>query len=374
MTADRGYGEQGVEDAVRAAGVRHVVLPRKGRPNAARREIEQRRAFKKMVRWRTGCEGRISCAKRDFGLNRTRIDGTPRRPNLVRPRHLRPQPRQDRRAHRMTDRTARPDDRKRLRGNDPAESRTRQPRSHQRVLQVEVASKAKQSKQAGKAKAKEPQTGSHLDLLSALGGTRTPNLLIRRAVIVAGEAEGTSVLSSEHASVPQTVTLDSPDVPLICVAFSAPPAPMTSRMNDAANNLPAREVLEFDLGVRVYPPSANGRYWRVRWDERRRARDTTAATRTAAIAKAIDVVERLARNTPTDLARARGAELVAHYLDPARRPPRVAQWSVRHRDEQTRYCARYVLPVIGDVPCRELTRDDFQQIIDQAVTPLTTLR
>jgi transposase, IS5 family len=75
VTADRGYGEQGVEDAVKAAGVRQVVLPRKGRPTAARREIEQRRAFKKMVRWRTGCEGRISCAKRDFGLNRTRLDG-----------------------------------------------------------------------------------------------------------------------------------------------------------------------------------------------------------------------------------------------------------------------------------------------------------
>jgi transposase, IS5 family len=74
VTADRGYGEQGVEDAVRDVGVRHVVLPRKGRPTSARRELEQRRAFKKMVRWRTGCEGRISCAKRDFGLNRTRID------------------------------------------------------------------------------------------------------------------------------------------------------------------------------------------------------------------------------------------------------------------------------------------------------------
>ena len=74
VTADRGYGEQAVEDAVRAAGVRQVVLPRKGRPTVARREVEQRRAFKKMVRWRTGCEGRISCAKRDFGLNRTRID------------------------------------------------------------------------------------------------------------------------------------------------------------------------------------------------------------------------------------------------------------------------------------------------------------
>jgi IS5 family transposase len=75
VTADRGYGEQGVEDAVRAAGARYVVLPTKGRPTTKRRHVENRRAFRKMVRWRTGCEGRISCAKRDFGLSRTRIDG-----------------------------------------------------------------------------------------------------------------------------------------------------------------------------------------------------------------------------------------------------------------------------------------------------------
>jgi len=75
VTADRGYGEHAVEDALHDVGVRYVVLPRKGRPNAARRQIENRRAFRKMMRWRTGCEGRISCAKRDFGLARTRIDG-----------------------------------------------------------------------------------------------------------------------------------------------------------------------------------------------------------------------------------------------------------------------------------------------------------
>jgi IS5 family transposase len=75
VTADRGYGEQAVEDALHATGVRYVVLPRKGRPNAARRSIEQRRAFRRMVRWRTGCEGRINCVKRDYGLNRTRLDG-----------------------------------------------------------------------------------------------------------------------------------------------------------------------------------------------------------------------------------------------------------------------------------------------------------
>jgi IS5 family transposase len=75
VTADRGYGEAGVEDALRNLGVRHVVLPTKGKATVARRKIENRRAFKNMVRWRTGCEGRISCAKRDFGLARTRIDG-----------------------------------------------------------------------------------------------------------------------------------------------------------------------------------------------------------------------------------------------------------------------------------------------------------
>ena len=75
VTADRGYGEAAIEDALRAHGVRHVVLPRKGRPNAARREVEHRPTFRKQVKWRTGCEGRISCAKRDFGLARTRLDG-----------------------------------------------------------------------------------------------------------------------------------------------------------------------------------------------------------------------------------------------------------------------------------------------------------
>jgi transposase, IS5 family len=75
VTADRGYGEAAVEDALHSAGVRYVALPTKGRPTAARRQIEHRRAFRRIVRWRTGYEGRISCAKRDFGLNRTHLDG-----------------------------------------------------------------------------------------------------------------------------------------------------------------------------------------------------------------------------------------------------------------------------------------------------------
>lgn len=139
-----------------------------------------------------------------------------------------------------------------------------------------------------------------------------------------------------------------------------------TRMRDVHAEDGERNVLDFDFGVRAYPPVDAGGYWRIRWEERRTRKDTTAKNRTAAIAKASEIVDRLARSAPTALGRATGADLVAHYLDPGRRPPRVPQWSIRHRDEQIRYCNLYVLPVIAEIPCRELTSDDLQLILDKA--------
>jgi len=75
VTADRGYGERAVGEALSTLGVRDVVLPTKGKPSAKRREVESRPEFQELVKWRTGSEGRISCLKRDFGWSRTRIDG-----------------------------------------------------------------------------------------------------------------------------------------------------------------------------------------------------------------------------------------------------------------------------------------------------------
>jgi IS5 family transposase len=75
VTADRGYGEGAVGQELSDLGVQTVVLPTKGKPSAARRAVEQKAEFQKLVKWRTGSEGRISCLKRDFGWNRTRIDG-----------------------------------------------------------------------------------------------------------------------------------------------------------------------------------------------------------------------------------------------------------------------------------------------------------
>ena len=75
VTADRGYGEPGTERELQALGVRTVAIPRRARPSAARRAVEHARGFRALVKWRTGCEGRISYLKRGYGWDRTRLDG-----------------------------------------------------------------------------------------------------------------------------------------------------------------------------------------------------------------------------------------------------------------------------------------------------------
>jgi IS5 family transposase len=76
VTADRGYGDVKTEDQVKDLGVRHVVIPRKGKPGKARQAAERRPAFRRAVKWRTGSEARVSTLKRQYGWDRTRIDGT----------------------------------------------------------------------------------------------------------------------------------------------------------------------------------------------------------------------------------------------------------------------------------------------------------
>jgi len=76
VTADRSYGEKAIEDDLHGLGVRHVVIPRKGKPGKARQAAERRPAFRRAVKWRTGSEGRISTLKRQYGWDRARLDGT----------------------------------------------------------------------------------------------------------------------------------------------------------------------------------------------------------------------------------------------------------------------------------------------------------
>jgi IS5 family transposase len=75
VTADRGYGQPAVERDLQELGVRTVAIPRQAKISPARKTIEHSRGFRRLVKWRTGSEGRISYLKRSYGWDRTRLDG-----------------------------------------------------------------------------------------------------------------------------------------------------------------------------------------------------------------------------------------------------------------------------------------------------------
>ena len=74
VTADRGYGEAAVDQALTDGGVTTVAIPRRGKPSAERVTTQRGKGFIKLVKWRTGSEARISCLKRDYLWNRTLFD------------------------------------------------------------------------------------------------------------------------------------------------------------------------------------------------------------------------------------------------------------------------------------------------------------
>jgi IS5 family transposase len=75
VTADRGYWDSTIEADLAAVGVTTIVIPRTGKPSAARARIEHADTFIATVKWRTGSEGRVSHLKRDWGWRRTRLRG-----------------------------------------------------------------------------------------------------------------------------------------------------------------------------------------------------------------------------------------------------------------------------------------------------------
>ena len=101
VTADRGYWDSTIEADLTGVGVATVVISRTGKPSAKRAEIERAESFVAAVKWRTGCEGRISHLKRDWAWRPHPAARSRRRTDLVRTRRVRPQSRQADRAPRM---------------------------------------------------------------------------------------------------------------------------------------------------------------------------------------------------------------------------------------------------------------------------------
>jgi IS5 family transposase len=74
VTADRGYGQPVIDRDLQARGVRTIAIPRQGKISPARKATEHSRSFRKLVKWRTGSEGRISYLKHSYGWDRTHLD------------------------------------------------------------------------------------------------------------------------------------------------------------------------------------------------------------------------------------------------------------------------------------------------------------
>ena len=102
VTADRGYGEHSVDDALHHLGVRNVVIPRKGKPSAGRRAAEHRAGVPPHgeMAHRQRRPDQHPQTRIRLGQNQNRPNR--RRPDLGRTRSPRPQPSQDQCPGRMT--------------------------------------------------------------------------------------------------------------------------------------------------------------------------------------------------------------------------------------------------------------------------------
>jgi transposase, IS5 family len=75
VAADAAFYSANNEAAAEAKGVKRVGIPNRFTKSPERRREQKKRWFRRGQKWRTGCEGRISVAKRRHGLNRCRYKG-----------------------------------------------------------------------------------------------------------------------------------------------------------------------------------------------------------------------------------------------------------------------------------------------------------
>ena len=75
VAADPGFFSAANESKAEEMGVQRVSIPSHGTKSPARKSRQKKRWFKKLQKWRTGCEGRISVLKRRHGLERSRYKG-----------------------------------------------------------------------------------------------------------------------------------------------------------------------------------------------------------------------------------------------------------------------------------------------------------
>jgi integrase len=126
-----------------------------------------------------------------------------------------------------------------------------------------------------------------------------------------------------------------------------------------------RVVMETAEGITVYPARSPGDRWRAVWYENGTRQQCQAASEERLVAKLEKVAERLTTDAPNLLRPA--ADLIAWYLSPERHPAGQA-WSRKHTHTQRRLCQRFLLPVLGDLPCQDILVADMQRALNAVST------
>jgi IS5 family transposase len=75
VAADAAFYSAKNEAAAKTRGVKRVCIPNRSTKSLERKREQKKRWFRNGQKWRTGCEGRISVAKRRHGLRRCRYKG-----------------------------------------------------------------------------------------------------------------------------------------------------------------------------------------------------------------------------------------------------------------------------------------------------------
>jgi IS5 family transposase len=70
LAADAAFYSGKNEAAAKGKGVNRVCIPNRSTKSPERKREQKKRWFRNAQKWRTGCKGRISVAKRRHGLNR----------------------------------------------------------------------------------------------------------------------------------------------------------------------------------------------------------------------------------------------------------------------------------------------------------------
>jgi integrase len=126
-----------------------------------------------------------------------------------------------------------------------------------------------------------------------------------------------------------------------------------------------RPVIEMEGGITVYPARFDGDRWRAVWYEDGQRQQCESVREDKLAVQLEKVTERL-RADPPNMGK-RGADLVAHYLDPDRLPA-TERWSRRHADAQCRLCERFATPVIATITCQDIKTGHMQLIVNSAPT------